>query len=141
MAGMEQGSGSRGAAGASATGANAAGTDAAGANAAGTDRAAANAAPAKRVRTCIACRRRAGKHELCRVVRTPQGGVELDLSGKMPGRGAYTCYDGGCFTKACERRLFAGRLKCKIDKAQLERLESSFAAACARRGARQVGMV
>ncbi len=94
-----------------------------------------------RVRTCIACRKSAGKHELCRVVRTPDGAVELDASGKAPGRGAYVCYDGDCFSNACKRRLFAPRLRCKIDKACYERLESSFAAACARRRTRQVGMV
>ena len=94
-----------------------------------------------RVRTCIACRKSADKHELCRVVRTPDGSVELDVSGKAPGRGAYVCYDGACFAKACERRLFAARLKCKVDKACYERLEESFAAACARNRTRQVGMV
>ncbi len=106
-------------------------------NGAGTRR----APHAIRVRTCIACRKRAGKHELCRVVRTPAGAVELDISGKAPGRGAYVCYEGECFSNACKRRLFPARLKCKIDKACYERLESSFAAACARRRTRQVGMV
>ena len=101
----------------------------------------ARAPRATRIRTCIACRKSAGKHELCRVVRTPGGAVELDASGKAPGRGAYVCYDGDCFSNACKRRLFAQRLRCKIDKACYERLESSFAAACARRRTRQVGMV
>jgi predicted RNA-binding protein YlxR (DUF448 family) len=39
-------------------------------------------------RTCIACRRVAGKRALLRIVRTPQG-VEIDLTGKKAGRGAY----------------------------------------------------
>ncbi len=102
---------------------------------------AAQAPQAGRIRTCIACRKRAAKHELCRIVRTPGGSVELDVSGKAAGRGAYVCYEGDCFSDACKRRLFAARLKCKVDKACHERLESSFAAACAQRRTRQVGMV
>jgi uncharacterized protein len=39
-------------------------------------------------RTCIACRRVAGKRALLRIVRTPQG-VEIDPTGKKAGRGAY----------------------------------------------------
>lgn len=39
-------------------------------------------------RTCIACRQVAGKRALLRLVRTEQG-VEVDVSGKLPGRGAY----------------------------------------------------
>jgi len=39
-------------------------------------------------RTCIACRKVAGKRSLLRLVRSEQG-VEVDASGKLPGRGAY----------------------------------------------------
>jgi predicted RNA-binding protein YlxR (DUF448 family) len=39
-------------------------------------------------RTCIACRKVAGKRSLLRLVRTDQG-VEIDTTGKLPGRGAY----------------------------------------------------
>jgi predicted RNA-binding protein YlxR (DUF448 family) len=39
-------------------------------------------------RTCIACRKVAGKRSLMRLVRTEEG-VEVDASGKLPGRGAY----------------------------------------------------
>jgi uncharacterized protein len=39
-------------------------------------------------RTCIACRKVAGKRALLRLVRTEKG-VEVDATGKLPGRGAY----------------------------------------------------
>ncbi len=44
------------------------------------------------VRMCVVCRRRRPKHELLRIVVTPEGFV-LDESGKKPGRGAYVCPD------------------------------------------------
>jgi hypothetical protein len=38
-----------------------------------------------------------------RVVRTPDGRIEIDESGRLAGRGAYLCRDGGCRTTAIER--------------------------------------
>lgn len=40
------------------------------------------------------------KKELIRVVRSPEGDISLDLTGKMAGRGAYVCPDKECITKA-----------------------------------------
>ncbi len=43
------------------------------------------------IRTCVVCGTSRPKRELIRIVRTPEGKVELDLTGKKPGRGAYLC--------------------------------------------------
>ena len=60
-------------------------------------------------RTCVACRETEGKRGLLRIVRTPEGVVELDPSGKKNGRGAYvhgtpecvhTLLDGGGLARA-----------------------------------------
>jgi uncharacterized protein len=56
------------------------------------------------VRTCIACRQEAGKAELVRVVRRPDGSVELDRSGKQAGRGAYLHASAECLGAARKRR-------------------------------------
>lgn len=40
-------------------------------------------------RTCVGCRKVEGKRRLIRLVRTPEGTVEIDETGKRPGRGAY----------------------------------------------------
>ena len=48
------------------------------------------------LRTCVACGKKTEKAALVRLVARPDGGVEVDLSGKAPGRGAYVCGDGGC---------------------------------------------
>ena len=55
--------------------------------------------PLKRLpqRTCIACRRARPKWELVRIVRTPQGTVEIDPRGKESGRGAYVCKNQSCW--------------------------------------------
>ena len=57
-------------------------------------------------RTCIACRRLAGKRELIRLVRTADGGVEVDAGGQKAGRGAYLCRSWECW----ESGLKGGRL-------------------------------
>ena len=49
------------------------------------------------VRTCVACGASRPKRELIRIVRTPEGHVELDLTGKKPGRGAYLCPRPECW--------------------------------------------
>jgi uncharacterized protein len=56
------------------------------------------------VRTCVACRQEAGKGELVRVVRGPDGTVALDRTGRMPGRGAYLHADPACLELARKRR-------------------------------------
>ncbi|HKW72774.1 MAG TPA: YlxR family protein [Candidatus Dormibacteraeota bacterium] len=57
------------------------------------------------VRTCVTCRQEAGKRELVRLVRRPDGSVELDPTGKKPGRGAYVHASAECVEGARKRRL------------------------------------
>ncbi len=68
-----------------------------------------SAPPARHIpqRTCIACRKIDVKRELVRLVRVPEGGVEIDLTGKKSGRGAYLCPVRSCW----ENALKAGRLE------------------------------
>jgi uncharacterized protein len=51
-------------------------------------------------RTCIGCRREALKRELVRLVYNEGEGVEIDLTGKKSGRGAYLCPEQTCWEKA-----------------------------------------
>ncbi|WP_416223946.1 RNase P modulator RnpM [Tepidiforma sp.] len=51
-------------------------------------------------RTCIACRAEQGKRELVRIVRTPEGRVVVDLTGRANGRGAYIHPTRECWEKA-----------------------------------------
>jgi uncharacterized protein len=65
--------------------------------------------PVKHVpqRTCVACRKTGVKRELVRLVRTPEKGIEVDLTRKKSGRGAYLCPDSKCWEVA----LKSGRLE------------------------------
>ncbi len=60
--------------------------------------------PRKRERTCIACGGKAVKGGLLRIVRTPDGAVVFDATGKASGRGAYVC------SAECAERVGAERL-------------------------------
>lgn len=48
-------------------------------------------------RTCVACRQVKPKRELIRVVRVPDGSVNVDETGKANGRGAYLCGERACW--------------------------------------------
>lgn len=57
-------------------------------------------------RMCVGCQEMKNKKELLRVVRTPEGDITLDATGKKAGRGAYVCPSDTCFAKAFkEKRL------------------------------------
>jgi len=55
-------------------------------------------------RMCIGCRNMKNKKDLIRIVRTPQGEIEVDTGGKRPGRGAYLCPDTQCLKKAIKSK-------------------------------------
>lgn len=56
------------------------------------------------VRSCVGCREKKPKKELVRIVRTPDGRLDLDPTGKAPGRGAYLCESEECLQKAVKTR-------------------------------------
>lgn len=50
-------------------------------------------------RTCLGCQNVRPKRDMIRIIRTRQGSVEIDPSGKKPGRGAYVCPSMDCLDK------------------------------------------
>lgn len=58
------------------------------------------------MRQCGGCNEMKPKSELVRVVRSPEGEVSLDLTGKKNGRGAYVCRNCDCFNAAIKRKSF-----------------------------------
>ena len=56
------------------------------------------------MRMCVACREMKPKKELLRVVRTPEGEIVADETGRKNGRGAYLCRSEACFNKAVKTR-------------------------------------
>ncbi len=68
----------------------------------------------KPLRTCLGCRTAKEKSELIRIVRTPEGEVVLDLTGRKNGRGAYICRDAECLRKAVKTKALSRALGAEI---------------------------
>jgi uncharacterized protein len=73
------------------------------------------------VRTCVVCREKAGKRQLTRVVRAPEG-VQVDPTGKMAGRGAYLCDQSVCWERAVTSDILAKALRAPLTAEDRERL-------------------
>lgn len=73
-------------------------------------------------RTCVACRRTAGKRELVRLVRTAEGAVEVDTSGRRAGRGAYLCPNRPCLEAALKGGRLEQALRARLNEAGRQRL-------------------
>ena len=52
------------------------------------------------LRKCLGCGEMKSKKELIRVVKSPEGEISIDLTGKKSGRGAYICHSKDCLIKA-----------------------------------------
>lgn len=72
-------------------------------------------------RTCIECRKPGSKQEFIRIVRTPDGAVEFDPTGKANGRGAYLC-SLACLEKTLATRKLDRALRVSIDKEKYDEL-------------------
>ena len=71
------------------------------------------------LRTCVACRRTLAKRDLIRIVRTPEGAIEIDLKGKRAGRGAYVCHQQDCWDVALKQGVLGRALKASITSEQI----------------------
>ena len=66
------------------------------------------------LRKCLGCMESFPKKELVRVVRTPEGDVCVDLTGKKSGRGAYICKSEACLKKAVKSKRIQNNLEIKL---------------------------
>ena len=73
-------------------------------------------------RRCIACGQRAPKGRLTRIVRTPQGTVHADATGKSSGRGAYLCPASECWERGIRKGTLERSLKAAIAPEDLDSL-------------------
>ena len=79
-------------------------------------------------RKCLGCAERRPKNELIRVVRTPEGEILIDRTGKRSGRGAYLCPELACFNKARKAKRFESALEVEIPAEIYEKLAATLAA-------------
>ncbi len=75
-------------------------------------------------RTCTVTREKYPKIELIRIVRTKEGEVKIDLTGKLNGRGAYLKKDKEVIEKAKNTKILERHLETKIDDSIYEELLS-----------------
>lgn len=78
------------------------------------------------LRICIGCQEKKTKKELVRIVRTPEGSVILDRTGKMAGRGAYICPLQSCFNKAIKGKRLEKSLQQPIPAELIDELNDLF---------------
>ncbi|MBQ6020496.1 MAG: YlxR family protein [Clostridia bacterium] len=80
------------------------------------------------MRRCSGCGENKPKRELIRVVRTPEGSVELDLTGKKNGRGAYICRSAECLKKAEKAKRFDRAFETSVPPEVYEALRGELTA-------------
>ena len=68
------------------------------------------------MRMCLGCGEMKPKRELIRVVKSKEGDISLDHTGKKSGRGAYICKSVECFEKARKARKFERSFSCMISE-------------------------
>lgn len=74
------------------------------------------------LRQCLGCREMKPKAELVRVIRTPEGAISLDGTGKANGRGAYVCRSRSCLDVALKKKSIERALGCPVPEEIRNRL-------------------
>lgn len=78
------------------------------------------------LRTCIICGNKASKRSLVRIVASSENVIELDVSGRKLGRGAYVCSDGICVQQGIKRARVEHVLRAKVNEEDWGKLVSSL---------------
>ncbi len=77
-------------------------------------------------RKCVACQAVKPKKELARIIRTPEGSIEFDVTGKKNGRGAYICRSKECLAKAKKNKALSKAFDTAIPDEVFEQLEKEL---------------
>ena len=75
------------------------------------------------MRMCSVTKERFPKNELLRVVKTPEGTVEVDLTGKLNGHGAYIKKDLEVLDKAKKTKALSRALECEVPSEVYDKIE------------------
>ena len=82
-----------------------------------------------RERSCIGCMGKGKKSSLLRIVRTSEGDISFDPSGRASGRGAYVC-SKECFAAARKNRRLERALRVKLTEREYDEVEAALARVC-----------
>ena len=81
------------------------------------------------MRMCTGCGQMKPKRELVRVVKSQDGEIALDLTGKKAGRGAYLCPSAACLAKARKAKRLQNAFGVPVPDEVFDRLAAEIAAA------------
>ncbi len=79
------------------------------------------------MRMCTACREMKPKRDLIRVVKTTEGEIKLDTTGRLNGRGAYICKSRECFEKARKTNALSRAFETRVSEDVYNQLETELA--------------
>ncbi len=78
------------------------------------------------LRKCLGCGEMIGKKGAVRIVRSKEGEISLDSTGKKAGRGAYICRDAECFSQVRKARKLDRSLKCAVPEEIYDTIEKEL---------------
>lgn len=78
------------------------------------------------LRQCVGCGEMKSKKEMMRVIKTAEGDIVLDVTGKKNGRGAYLCKREECLKMAMKNKGLERSFKMSIDKSVYESLQKEY---------------
>ncbi len=78
------------------------------------------------MRKCLGCNEMKPKKELIRAVKSPDGEISIDLTGKKSGRGAYICPDKACLRKARKGKRIEKALETAIPDSVYDAMENEL---------------
>ena len=78
------------------------------------------------LRQCIGCGEMKGKRDMMRVLKTAEGDICLDVTGKKNGRGAYVCKTSDCLKLARKSKGLERSFKMSIPTEVYDALEKEF---------------
>ena len=79
------------------------------------------------MRQCVGCNEMKNKKEMMRIIKTAEGHIVLDITGKKNGRGAYLCKTEECLKKARKNKGIERSFKMNIPSEVYDNLEKEFA--------------
>ncbi len=75
---------------------------------------------------CVGCKEMKPKKELTRIVRTAEGTIEIDTTGKKSGRGAYVCKDQQCIKTSINESRLSKALNFQVTKEMAQKLQEEL---------------
>ena len=75
---------------------------------------------------CIGCHESKPKKELIRIVKSPEGEISLDFTGKKAGRGAYLCHNPACLELAFRQHRIEKSFSCKVSPEVYEVMKNAL---------------